>query len=96
MKIRSLIWIGTAIDAVLLLPALYMAIGAVDLAGQSDQSPSVIAVVVLFFALPVFCVAAPAAAWRAHARRKHDLHSVLLVASPLVYAAFLVVFLFTN
>ncbi len=81
MKIRSLIWIGTAIDAVLLLPALYMAIGAVDLAGQSDQSPSVIAVVVLFFALPVFCVAAPAAA---------------LVASPLVYAVFLVVFLFTN
>ena len=35
MKIRSLIWIGTAIDAVLLLPALYMAIGAVDLAGDN-------------------------------------------------------------
>jgi hypothetical protein len=96
MPIRTLIWIGTAIDAVLLLPGLYMAISAVDLAGRSNGDPFVIAIVVLFFALPVFCVAAPAAAWRAHARRKHDLHPVLLVASPLVYAAFLVVFLFTN
>jgi hypothetical protein len=96
MRIRTLIWIGTAIDAVLLLPGLYMAISAVDVAGRSNGDATVIAVVVLFFALPVFCVAAPAAAWRAHARRKHDLHPVLLVFSPLVYAAFLVVFLFTN
>jgi len=96
MNLKPLVWVGTIINAVLLFPAIYMAIATVDLAQRSDGSGPVIALVVLFFALPVFCLAAPLAAWRAHKRHKDDLNPVLLLAAPLVYATFLVIFLYTN
>jgi len=96
MNLRPLIWIGTVIDGLLLLPGVYMAIQTVDLAQRSDGSAAVIALVVLFFALPVFCLAAPLAAWRAHKRQKDDLTPLFLLASPIIYAVFLVVFIFNN
>ena len=96
MNLRPLIWIGTVIDGVLLPPAVYMAIQTVDLAQRSDGSAEVIALAALFFALPVFCLAAPLAAWRAHKRHKDDLNPLFLLASPIIYAVFLVVFVFSN
>jgi uncharacterized membrane protein YozB (DUF420 family) len=47
----------------------------------------------LFFALPVFCIAAPLAAWRALRRGRSPAHIVGLFVAPLIYAAFLVAFL---
>jgi hypothetical protein len=96
MNLRPWILVGTVIDGLLLLPGVFMAIQTVDLAQRSDGSAEVIALVVLFFALPVFCLAAPLAAWRAHKRHKDDLNPLFLLACPLVYAVFLVVFVFSN
>ena len=95
MNVHVLLWIGTILDAIVLVPATIMAINAVGLAQQSDGSPETIGIVVLFFALPVFCIAAPLSAWRAHTKRGHNVHASLLVAAPLIYAVFLVVFLLT-
>jgi len=95
MNIRVLLWIGTILNAIVFVPATIMAINAVSLAQQSDGSAYTVGLVVLFFALPVFCIAVPFSAWRAHTKRGHDLHALLLLAAPLAYAAFLVVFLLT-
>src|SRR5215510_5194354 len=95
MNVRVLLWIGTILDVIVLVPATIMAINAVGLAQQSDGSPETIGVVGLFFALPVLCLVTPFSAWRAHTKRGHDVHAVLLLAAPLVLAAFLVVFLLT-
>jgi hypothetical protein len=92
---RAWLWVGTAFDAVLLPPAFYMAIAAVDVVARSDRAPLAIAIAVLFFMLPVFCIAAPAAAWRAHKHGRHYAHVAALFAAPLVYAVFLVVLLLT-
>lgn len=93
MGARAWLWLGTVLDFVLLLPAFYMAIAAVDAVGRSDGSPFAIAIAVLFFALPVFCIAAPAAGWRAHKHGRSTAHVAGLFAAPLVYAVFLVVLL---
>ena len=93
MTARVWLWVGTALDALVLLPAFYMAIAAVDVVARSDRAPLAIVIAALFFVLPVFCIAGPAAAWRAHRHERHPAHVAALFAAPLVYAAFLVVFL---
>ena len=95
MSFRVLLWLGIILNAIVLIPATIMAINAVSLAQESDYSAYTVGVVGLFFALPVFCVAAPLSAWQRHARRKDDFHTLMLVAVPLAYAAFLVVFLYS-
>lgn len=95
MNVRVLLWIGTVLNAIVFVPATIMAINAVSLAQQSDGSAYTIGLVVLFFALPVFCIAIPLSAWRAHTKRGHDGHALMLLAAPLVYAVFLVVFVLT-
>jgi hypothetical protein len=70
-----------------------MAVGALQVYQQSDGSPEIVGVMFLFFALPVFCISAPLAAWRAQRRGRPPGTIVGLFVAPLVYAAFLVVFL---
>jgi len=88
-------WVGGILDLLLLLPAGYMAAEAVDVARQNSDSLFAVAVAALFFALPVFCIAAPLAAWRAHRRGRATFHLATLLAAPWIYAVFLLFFLFT-
>ena len=94
MKRPAWLWAGTVIDLLLFVPAAYMAVSALDIYRQSDASPQIMGVILLFFALPVFCIASPFAAWRAHVRGRQLGTVAGLLVAPVVYAAFLVAFLF--
>jgi hypothetical protein len=94
MSPRAWWWVGLVLDLILLAPASYMAMGAVDIAIRSEGSPGAVAVASLFSALPVFCVLTPWAAWRARVRSRPAAQIVVLFATPWVYAIFLVIFLF--
>jgi len=96
MSPRGWWWVGAVLDLILLLPALYMAMGAVDIAMRSEGSPTAVAVASLFSVLPIFCVLAPWAAWRARARSRPAAQIMVLFATPWVYAGFLVIFLFSG
>jgi hypothetical protein len=87
-------WVGLGLDLILLLPAFYMAMGAIDISIRSEGSPAAVAVASLFSALPIFCVLAPWAAWRARMRARPAGQIVAVLACPWVYAIFLVIFLF--
>jgi hypothetical protein len=87
---------GTGINAMILFPAAYMAINAVALAMNYPESGFILAVALLFQVLPAFCLLCPFAAWRIHRKRPEDLNAVIMVFAPLVYAAFLVVFLLST
>ncbi|HXI99679.1 MAG TPA: hypothetical protein VNH44_00565 [Micropepsaceae bacterium] len=90
---RLWLWVGTGLDLVLLGLAFYMAIVTVDVVGRSDRSPLAIAVAGLFLALPVLCILALFAAWRAQKRRRPPSRIVAMFAAPWIYAAFLMAFL---
>ena len=96
MSLRGWWWVGAVVDLILLLPALYMAMGAVDIAIRNEGSPTAVAVASLFSVLPIFCVLAPWAAWRASKRKRPAMQIVVLFAAPWIYAVFLVVFLFAG
>ena len=96
MSPRGWWWVGAVLDLILLLPAFYMAMGAVDIAIRSAGSPTAVAVASLFSALPIFCVLAPWAAWRARVRSRPAAQIMVLFATPWVYAIFLVIFLFSG
>ena len=93
MSARVWLWVGTLLNLILLAPAFYMAISAVDVVSRSDRSPYAIGVAMLFLALPVLCIMAPLSAWRAGKRRRPSVRIAAMFAAPFVYAAFLVVFL---
>ena len=93
---RAWLWLGTVLDLLVLLPAFYMAIAAVDAVSRSDLSAFSVVVAALFFALPVFCIASPLAGWRAAKRGGSALHVASLFASPLVFGAFLILFLYSS
>ena len=93
MNPRNWLWVGTVIDLIVFFPASYLAVGALQIYQQSDRSAEITGVLLLFFALPVFCIAAPLAAWRALRRGRSPAHIGGLFVAPLVYAAFLVAFL---
>ena len=95
MRGRAWLWAATAADLVLLIVAFYMAISAAMIAQQADGALFAVAVAVLFFALPVFCILAPLSAFRAAKRNRSTLQVASLFAAPWIYAVFLVVFLFT-
>ena len=96
MNSRMWWWLGAILDVVLLAPALYMAIGAIDIAVRSEGSPAAVGVASLFSALPIFCILSPWAAWRASKRGRPAMQIAVLFAAPWVYAVFLVVFLFST
>jgi hypothetical protein len=77
----------------LLPPSAYMAWEELKLVAESDRSPGVIGLTILFVALPIFCLACPWAAWRAH-RHGRPIGTVIgLFAAPWIDAVFLTVLL---
>jgi hypothetical protein len=90
---KSWLWLGTILNALLFLPAAYMAASAFDIARQDEFSGASAAIAGIFFALPVFCIAVSFAAWRSAARGRSSTHLALLLLSPLAYAVFLTVLL---
>ena len=92
MSLRAWLWLGTVLNAIIVLPAALMAYNAAALAMENNGGV-VVAVAFLFLALPIFCVLAPYAAWRIHGKRSRDGNAALMMAAPLVYAAFLTGFL---
>ena len=94
--LRTWLLFGTVLDLIVFAPAVYMAFNAVTLAMSLPDSSFVVAVALLFQALPPFCLLCPFAAWRIHRKRPDDLNAVIMVCAPLVYAAFLVAFLLAN
>ena len=96
MSIRTWLLFGTIMNLLVLLPAAFMAYSAVGFAVTYPEQGMIAAVAFLFVASPVFCLLGPFAAWRLYGKRADDRNSVVMVMAPLVYAAFLVVFLFNN
>ena len=92
---RTWLWLGTVLSALIVVPAALMAYNAVELAMENNTGV-VVAVAALFTALPIFCVLAPYAAWRIHGKRAEDRNAAIMMAAPLVYAVFLVLFLLAN
>ena len=95
-SLRTWLLFGTVLDLIVFIPAAMMAFNSVTLAMTYPESTFVIAVAVLFQALPAFCLLCPFAAWRIHRKRPDDINAVIMVAAPLLYAAFLVAFLLAN
>ena len=95
MSVRAVLWALIALDMLILLPAIPLAANAAGIALGNRDSFDALAVAALFLALPVFCLAAPLAAWRAHAHRGRDRHALMLAAAPAAYAAFLMLFLYS-
>ncbi len=96
MRGRGWLWAATCADILLLVFGLYMAISAAGIAVLTSGEFFPAAITVLFAALPVFCVAAPLAAWRAQQRKRKPGQIIGLFAAPWVYALFLIVFLFKS
>jgi hypothetical protein len=96
MRGRGWLWAATCADILLLVFGLYMAISAADIAVFASGDFFAVAITVLFAALPVFCVVAPLAAWRAQKRKRKRGQVIGLFAAPWVYALFLIIFLFTS
>ena len=93
MSRQTWLTIGTVLDLILLPPSAYMAYQELLLVAESDRSPSVIGLTILFVALPIFCLACPWAGWRA-SRHGRPLTTVIgLFAAPWVDAIFLVTLL---
>jgi len=95
MSLRLWLWLGTALNAIILLPAAFMAFSAIGFAFTYSQGIAS-GVAFLFAALPIFCVVAPFAAWRLHRKHPRDLNAAFMMAAPLIYAAFLVALLLWN
>jgi hypothetical protein len=93
MTTRVWLWMGTGLDLVLLAAAIYMAISAVDVVSRSERSPLEIGIAGVFLVLPVLCIAALIAGWRAHMHGRSSRRIVVLFAAPWLYAVFLAVFI---
>jgi hypothetical protein len=89
MTLRLWLWLGTALNAIILLPAAFMAFSAIGFAFTSPEGMAS-GIAFLFAALPIFCVVAPFAAWRLHRKHPRDLNAAFMVTAPLIYAAFLI------
>jgi hypothetical protein len=91
---RMWLWTMIIIDLILLIPAFYMAISTVGIAGNAPGSAAALGVAALYLALPVFCLAAPYAAWRAFSRDPDDGNGLAIAGMPILYAAFLTLVVF--
>ncbi len=96
MRRRGWFWAATCADIFLLAFGIYMAVAAAEIAARTSGAPLPVAITLVFAALPVFCLAAPFAAWRAQRRRGRPGQVIALFAAPWVYALFLMVFLFNS
>ena len=96
MTLRNWLLGGIALDLLMFFPGAFMAFNAVTLAMTYPESGFVTGVALLFQAWPIFCLLCPFVAWRIHKRRPEDWNTVIMVAAPLVYAAFLISYLLAN
>ena len=92
MSLHLWLRVGTVLNAIIVLPAAFVAFSAIGFAFTYPQATTSF-LAFLFVALPIFCVVAPFAAWRVHQKRPRDLNAAFTVAAPIVYAAFLVALL---
>jgi len=90
---KNWLTVGTALDLLLLPPSAYMAWEELKLVAESDRSPGVIGLTILFVALPIFCMACPWAAWRASKRGRPTSTIIGFFAAPWIDAVFLVALL---
>jgi len=93
MVTRVWLWMGTGADLILLAASIYMAISAVEVVSRSERSPLEIGIAGVFLVLPVLCITALVAGWRAHLSGRSSRRVVALFAAPWLYAAFLIVFI---
>lgn len=93
MSRQAWLIIGTVLDLLLFPPSAYMAYEELSLVADSDRSPAVMGLTVLFVALPIFCLLCPWAAWRANRRGRPVSTVIGFFAAPWVFAAFLVTLL---
>ena len=93
MSRKNWLTVGTALDLLLLPPSAYMAWEELKLVAESDRSPGVIGLTILFVALPIFCMACPWAAWRASKRGRPTSTIIGFFAAPWIDAVFLVALL---
>jgi hypothetical protein len=90
--VRGFLVALTVIDGLLFFPAAWVA-GATVYGAVLVPAPFVMGTALLFFALPVFCIAAPFAAWKAYRGQREGFNVVGLALAPVVYAAFLLFFI---
>jgi hypothetical protein len=95
MTMRTWLWLGTVLNAIIFVPSALMAYNAVELAMENNAG-IVVAITALFVVLPIFCVLTPYAAWRIHGKHPEDYNAAIMMAAPLVYAGFLILFLAIN
>jgi hypothetical protein len=93
MSRQAWLTLGTVLDLILLPPSAYMAVEELKLVAESNRSPAVIGLTILFVALPIFCLACPWAAWRASKHGRPLATVVGLFAAPWIDAVFLVALL---
>jgi hypothetical protein len=93
---RAWFWAAMCLDVVLLAFGVYMAESAAQIAIRTDGAFAPLAISILFAALPVFCLTAPYAAFRADQQKRSSRQIVAVFAAPWVYALFLVIFLFNS
>jgi hypothetical protein len=86
-------WTMLVIDVMLLIPAFYMATSAAGIATTEATTMTALGVLALYLVLPVFCIAAPYSAWRAHLR-SDDANAAAIAAMPVIYAVFLTLVIF--
>jgi hypothetical protein len=89
---RRLLWIGTVLDLIFFLVALYAAGLALATAGLSGGPPRALVHLAAIALLPVLCILAPGLAWKRFDEALPRT-SLLVVLTPFVYAALLAAFL---
>tara|TARA_R110000868_G_scaffold121270_4_gene321734 strand:- start:1672 stop:1953 length:282 start_codon:yes stop_codon:yes gene_type:complete len=90
---QRLLWIGTILDLILFLPALYLSgldLGAAGFSGGPTHALYILLTVVL---LPVLCILAPGLAWKRFDRASPRA-ALFIVLVPFAYAALLAAYLF--
>ena len=92
MTIRTWLWVGSALSAVIFLPSAIMAFSALGVAVDTGSGTAG-SIAFLFLLLPMFCLLAPYRAWRIHRRRPYDRNAAIMMVVPVIYAVFLVLFL---
>lgn len=93
---RGWFFAAFVLDIVLLAFGVYMAKSAADIAARTGGDTVPVAIAILFSVLPLFCLVAPLAAYRAQRRNRPRAQLVGLFVAPWVYALFLIVFLFNS
>ena len=88
---RRWLWLGIALDLLLLVPALVFVL-PIAIAALESETSNAIAFGALFAFLPILCVAAPLSAWHAWGKDRKN-YALTMLITPFIYGAYLLVFL---